>query len=562
MYRTLHRCLLLLLLAALALGGGRAALAAEEGDPDEKLLRAQKIATNGPGLLAYLRSRTLDDAEEKKLKALIAQLGSDVFAEREQASAELTRYGHLALRFLEKAAQDSDPEVARRARRCLSTINAGAGVPTTLAALHLIARRKPEGAAAVLLRYLPFAHEAFLEEETIATLSAVAFPGGEASPAVVKALQDALPLRRMAAAQALGRSKNAAVQAGVRKLLADPEVRVRLEAAQALLRGGDREAVPALIALLQQDSLEISVRAEELLYLVAGDKAPDASGGDGSAAARKKRHDAWDAWWKARGDAVDLARINAEGRKLGRVMVAETNEGQKVWEYGPDRKERWKLTGFQWPMDVRMLPNGNVLVADMMEGKHVTEHDPSGKLVWKKESAGSGGAVAAQRLANGNTFIATSDRLFEVSRDGKEIVSHASTVGTITDAVHLGNGTVVLINTRGLLREVTWPGNKEVRSLHLSRAAAQPTDWYRIEPEPGRRFLLASHGDGRAFEIDAAGKVTWEYKVPCAYSATRLANGNVLVATAESRRLLEVNRSGQVVHEEKTKGYTGRVRAR
>src|SRR5689334_23194782 len=104
MYPTRRRHMLVLLLAALLLLVGRPARAADEDSSDEKLLRAQKVAADGPGLLAYLRSRTLEDADARKLQTLVAQLGSDVFAEREQASAELIRYGQLALPLLHKAA--------------------------------------------------------------------------------------------------------------------------------------------------------------------------------------------------------------------------------------------------------------------------------------------------------------------------------------------------------------------------------------------------------------------------------------------------------------------------
>ena len=106
------------------------------------------------------------------------------------------------------------------------------------------------------------------------------------------------------------------------------------------------------------------------------------------------------------------------------------------------------------------------------------------------------------------------------------------------------------------------PGRKEVRTLRLCNAAPQGTDWYRLEPTPGGGFLLASHADGRVFEIDATGKVVWKHKIVQAYSATRLANGNVLIATAESKRLIEVDRRHKIIGERKTSGYMGRVRAR
>jgi hypothetical protein len=206
---------------------------------------------------------------------------------------------------------------------------------------------------------------------------------------------------------------------------------------------------------------------------------------------------------------------------------------------------------------VRVLPGGNILVADSSD-EGVSERDKSGKIIWQKR----GNSLAAQRLPGGNTFIAQHTRLVEVNRAGKEVVVHSPGGDTITDALRLPNGNAVYITVRGVLKEITWPAAKEVRTLRLSDAPANSSDWYRIEEAPGGHFLLASHSDGRVFEIDGAGKVVWEHKIELAYSATRLANGNVLIGTAESKRLIEVDRRHKIIGERKTSGYMGRVRAR
>jgi hypothetical protein len=391
-------------------------------------------------------------------------------------------------------------------------------------------------------------------------LAAVAVRDGKVDPAAAEALDDKVPLRRAAAARALGRARDAAVRAPVRRLLKDGDERVRLEAAQALTLAGEKEAMPTLIDLLRDASGDAAGRAESLLFRIASEKTPPASAGDGSPAARARWRDEWAAWWKDNAAGVDLAKAGEGERPLGLVLVAETSGGQKVWEHGRDGKERWALTGFNWPMDVRVLPNGNVLVADS-SATGVTERDKAGKIVWQK-TADASGSLAAQRLPNGHTFICLHQQLAEVDRAGNEVARYAHAGDTITDALKLPNGNVVFVTTRGLLTEIAWPSGKEVKTLKLSDAPPRGTDWYRIEAAAGGHFLLASHGDGRVFEIEAAGKVVWEHKVDQAYSATRLANGNVLIATAESKRLIEVDRLHRVVSERKTQGYMGRVRAR
>jgi hypothetical protein len=62
-------------------------------------------------------------AEDDKIKALIEQLGNDVFAKRRAASRELETIGQPALTALRHAATTSDdPEIRQRARAILRAI--------------------------------------------------------------------------------------------------------------------------------------------------------------------------------------------------------------------------------------------------------------------------------------------------------------------------------------------------------------------------------------------------------------------------------------------------------
>ena len=59
---------------------------------------------------------------EKGVKRLIAQLGSEGFKEREQATHELSKLGKSVLGSLKKATNSHDPEVRRRARLLVEQI--------------------------------------------------------------------------------------------------------------------------------------------------------------------------------------------------------------------------------------------------------------------------------------------------------------------------------------------------------------------------------------------------------------------------------------------------------
>src|SRR5262249_15278976 len=83
-----------------------------------------------------------------------------------------------------------------------------------------------------------------------------------------------------------------------------------------------------------------------------------------------------------------------------------------------------------------------VLVAEH-EGGRVTERNREGKVLWQHKVDQP---LMAQRLANGNTFIATPSHLLEVDRDGKEVSSIGAPGGTgIMKAQKLPNGDIACI---------------------------------------------------------------------------------------------------------------------
>src|SRR5262245_53937041 len=78
---------------------------------DEKLLQDANIATDGPGLLAFIRQRILTTAEIERIDILIARLGDREFKNRRQATADLKDIGTAALPKLRLALKAKDAEV-------------------------------------------------------------------------------------------------------------------------------------------------------------------------------------------------------------------------------------------------------------------------------------------------------------------------------------------------------------------------------------------------------------------------------------------------------------------
>jgi hypothetical protein len=533
--------------------------AARGADPDpelvysEKALREAGVETTGPAVLRYLCQCTLTEEHRARLAADVRRLGDDDFDVREKAVSDLVRAGHRALPFLRPVLGDTDIERARRAAECVRQIERLPDPSRVVQAVRVLADRRPEGAVAALLAYLPADDEAS-EDAVMRALLVLGVGGGGPDAALVKALDDKEPMRRAAAAHVLGRA--APGQRGaVRKLFGDADARVRLEAADALVRAGEKDAVPALIALLADGTMAAGYRAQETLFRLAGDRAPAAELADERPAKRAAVADAWRAWWKDAAPTADLAALNLERALQGVNVCGEADgpERSRVWACRADGKPLWEIRNLAGVTDVQLLPNGHVLVAEWTT-QRVAEHDREGAVVWTKQVDDP--PTSCRRLPTGNTFIATLTELMEVDPKGRTVYSHRNPAGGLIYRAHRLTNRHILFACQGdKLVELDAAG-REVRTVVL------PTNtnaWAGVEPLPGDRFLVAVRGADRVIEIDAAGHVLWECPVQDPRLAVRLPNGNTLVSCYAPKCAVEFDRTGKVVWKLKT-GYVSCVR--
>jgi hypothetical protein len=537
--------------------------AAPPGDDDEKLLRAAGLPTDGPGLLKFFRDRTPSPDDRVRLAALVKKLGSRSFGARERATQELTTAGERALEFLRPALENPDPEVRRRAEQCVRTIEQVPHAARATAAARLLARRRPDGAAAVLLAFLSSGNWQAVGEDLLEPLSALGLEGGAKGkspvPAVTAALADPDPARRAAAAHVLGR---AAVEhrGPLDKLLTDPAPLVRYHAAVALVLARERRGLPALVALLGDGPADLTWRAEDLLSRIAGEKAPaPVPGAPADAAARKKWHLAWEGWWSAHGAGLDLARLNLDEAALGLTVVCEIDGlghfPGRVCEFTRGGTLRWSVEKLDSPVDVQRLPSGRILVAEHW-AKRVTERDRTGKVLWEHKTSNS--PVSAERLRNGNTLIATYSEIIELTPGGKTVFKYTQG-GMIYYAVKLPSGHVLFVDSTGKVAELDAAG-KVVMSFVPKKYKEGASYGASVEPLPGSRYLVCLSGAGKVVEMDATGTIHWECSLPAPGYTHRLRGGTTLVSCIDERFIVEVDRQGKELWRKKTKGRPFRVR--
>lgn len=521
-------------------------------DSDEAVLKSAGIATDGPSLAAYIKQRTVTVADVERIKSLVRQLGADAFKTREEASRQLVLLGSRARSLLQIALKDPDPEIARRAQDCLERIAKGTSATTMSAAVRVLARRNPPNAATVLLDYLPSAEEERVTEAIRQALPSVAVRDGKAEPVLVEALSDKSPLKRAAAGAALARALGALtrprspdVMPSVRKLLKDPDAQVRLRVGLGLVSHGEKDAVPVLIHLLDEVPWRDSDPIMNLLERLADETMPEVVYGPNADAHRKYR-EAWQAWWKEHQAKIERADLERALRPRGYTLIVLLDQGV-IQDLDAANQIRWKIANVLMPLDVQLLPGEKgVLVAEHQDNL-VSERDLKGKVVWRKRVVEP---LAAQRLANGNTFIATRTQLLEVDKTGKEVFSYSRPDGsTFMRATKLRNGDIACIVLLGgaLSHYVRLtPSGKNFKEVK-SWGVQVRTSGGRIDVLPNGHVLVPEMNNNRVVEYDADGHSVWETAADQPIVAMRLPNGNTLVTLMRENRAVELNREGKEI---------------
>jgi HEAT repeat protein len=535
-----------------------------DDDKDRKALRDAWAGwwrrIDGAALVDEFRARTLDPSEQAKVAELIKRLGDTNYRSREKASQALVTMGAKVLADLRAATKDPDGERAKRAEDCIAKINASDVKRVPIGTARLTALRRPDGATAAMLAYLPFADEdeAMIAEVKSALTTLALDPNGKPDAALVQALTDPHPARRSAAAEALAKGGGQAMRGNVRKLLADRDLQVRQTAAAALAVAGEKEAIPVLIDLLSELPSTQTWPAQDVLHQLAGDKAPTLTPGD-KPEERKKYRDQWADWWKANSSTINLAKLTSSPGHLGFTLLVEVSNNNsigRVAEIGRDGKIRWQVGNLKYPVDAVVVPGERVLVTEW-DGNRVAEWDFRGNLIWKKEGF-TGRATNAQRLPNGNTFICTTNELLEVDRTGKTIYTIRVNQG-LTAGYRAANGEIVCLRNDGQCVRYDTAG-KELRKF----ASNRDTSWTSgIDLVRNGNILITQPSPNqKVTEYAPDGKPVKEWNAPGVTTATRLSNGNILAASHNDQKVIEYDPTGKKVWEYKSEYHVFRAKRR
>jgi HEAT repeat protein len=530
-------------------------------DDDAKVLRDAGLSSDDAGLLAYFRDRTVTEERKAHLKKLVDRLGHRLYSVREKAVSELIKSGPLAVPLLKEALRNAELEVHLRAQQCLEKIEETPHSTLTTSAARLLAKRKPVGALETLLTYLPSSD---WEATSDALMAAAADLGisdrpepGVLAPALLKAAKDSDVRRRLTAAYALGRA-SPQYRETLYTLQKDGNAAVRLEAAVSLLRLRDRKAVDTLLALVGDGPLEVARQAEDMLFFLAGEGAPNNTNLDEKQAARRQARDTWEKWWDANQGKVDLAKIDLDNFSHGLIVTCEVDGlgdfPGRVCAFDRNGRKRWSVENLRSPADFELLRNGRILVAEHW-AKRVTERDRQGNIKWEFKL--NTHAVGCHRLRNGNTLIASQSEVVVVSPAGDRVFTH--NYGGLHSAEVLPNGNFLLCDSAANIIELDKVG-KQVMSFKPQKYSEGSGYWSGADYLGNGRYLVCMSGSSKVIETDAKGQVFKEFSVHHPCWATRARDGTTWATETDNRAIVQFNAQGKEIKRWKTQGRAFRVR--
>lgn len=174
-----------------------------------------------------------------------------------------------------------------------------------------------------------------------------------------------------------------------------------------------------------------------------------------------------------------------------------------------------------------------------------------GKVVWSYIHPAPGEISDATLLANGDVLFAHQQGVTEINAEKQVVWNYDAPASTeIHTAQRFGHDHLWFIQNGNpaLLKVVNIASGKTGQEIPLPVGNPKSMHGqFRHARLTAAGTLLVAHMDlGKVAEYDSTGKEMWSVAVPGPWSATPLANGNVLVCS-NKKGVLEINRAGETV---------------
>jgi outer membrane protein assembly factor BamB len=188
--------------------------------------------------------------------------------------------------------------------------------------------------------------------------------------------------------------------------------------------------------------------------------------------------------------------------------VVEIDEHQKeVWTAGPEQ-------GLKKPYSVQRLANGHTLVGDA-DGARVLEFAPDRRVVWKweKPEMAAEWPRMVRRTEAGTTLVTYqhAGEVWEINQAGETVWKHKVGTGRFPyQAIRLPNGnTLICMVDPGEVVEVN-PAGKTVRSVGGANGSVRMSWIAGVAILSNGGLMLADFTSRRVVEVDAEGRMVHE----------------------------------------------------
>ncbi len=416
----------------------------------------------------------------------------------------------------------------------------------TPALVRLITLVRPGNAIETILEYIPSCHEENIQELLAEFLALYLVDQNTIPPALITASTSIIEETRTFAGRVLAQSSNAEAQKICATLLSDSSIKVQFEVARELIKNQNKAAIPVLIELMSKVPREKAETIDQFLRVIAKDKSPESKND------AKADSAAWNTWWQKEGGQLVLTPGAKNQEPLKNFLVVESFNQEKksgrVFLVNPSGKILWEIANLSNPIDAVQLPNNKILITEQGANR-ITERDLKGNISWEKSATNP---FLSQRLPNGNIFIASRNKIVEVTRNGNEIFSFSYPNETILAACKTRTNEYALLSYNGAFLKLDSKGNEVSKSripfptnFGINGGAITQND----------RVLVSIPTVNKIMEFDFTGKPTWEATITTPGIPAKLSTGNVVAPSLNGSKIVEIRMDGKIIYESSPNSY-------
>ena len=416
----------------------------------------------------------------------------------------------------------------------------------TPALIRLVTLVRPANAIEIILAFIPSCNDDNIQDLLGECLGLYLNDQNTIPPALIAASTSNIEELRTFAGKVLAQSPNEIAQKTCTTLLADSSVRVRFEVARESIKNQNKSAIPVLIELMTKVSAEKAETIDQTLRAIAKGKSPESKNDSKMDAA------AWNTWWRKEGPQLVLTPGAKIQETLKNFLVVESFNQEKksgrVFLINPSGKTLWEIANLSNPTDALLLPNNKILITEQGANR-ITERDTKGNISWEKSATNP---FLSQRLSNGNIFIASRNKIVEVSRNGTEIFSFSYPNQTILAACKTRTNEYALLCYNGVFLKLDSKGNEVSKSripfptnFGINGGAITQND----------RVLVSIPTLNKIMEFNFSGQSTWESTITMPGIPTKLPNGNVVAPSLNGSKIVEIQMDGKIIYESAPTSY-------